>query len=217
MNTARFRSLSILLSATAVCVVLLTIRLAAHDIWFPKVPTTIGDWTATEVPIPQATLAELGAPPADGYRYTNPFSERVECHVIATATYAAYHEPLICMAGYGFSRTAEQNVPLFGPNKGVRAMILKSDSDGNRLLMYYWIQNRDGTTLNGENVSLHRDLWSRITVSLSKVIWAQPSCIVRAYIQIHPADRLGLQARRNLNEVCLALHSALTKEGELAK
>lgn len=213
MSTTPYRSLSILFSVTAVIALVVCTRLAHEGIWFPDVPQTIGNWSATEVPLTREALAQLGAPPANGFRYTNPFSERVDTNVISTITYAAYHDPPICMSGYGYEMTAEKILPVFGPDTHIRAMILKSDTDGQRILMYSWIQNKDGSTDSGKGLTLHSDIKARFTVGANKTFTAEPSCIIRAYIQIHPADRFGLQARRNLNQVCQGIYDALKADG----
>ena len=211
---APLRRLGIVLAVTALIMVFVGIRLSNRGQWLPNAPDQIGAWTASDMPMSPAALQLLGSPPAYGRRYTNPFSERVEAHIIATASFDAYHEPAICMSGYGFNLTAEKQLPLFGKDKNVRAMILKNETDGQRILMYYWIQYKDGTTSTRGNLRDFRDVFPRLTVGLTTTISGTQNCIVRVYTQVHPADVQGVQARRNMNEVCRALYAELKRKGE---
>jgi hypothetical protein len=214
MNYSRFRNLGILLVLTSALSFIITIRLSQRGHWLPKSPDAIGAWTATDMPIPASTMASLGTPPAYGRSFVNPFNERVEYHVIATASFAAYHEPAMCMAGYGYTMTAEKQLPVFGNKLPVRALILKNDTTKQRVLLYYWVQHQDGSLGDASGMTDHRQALPRIMVGMQDTISGSQSCIVRAYTEIHPSDPMGIQARRNLNEICTTLYNTFKAEGK---
>jgi hypothetical protein len=208
-----FRSLTILFGLTALIVALVTIRLGQRGQWLPEMPGDIGAWSAADMPLTRSSLQLLGMPPSRGRRYSNLFGEKTEAHVIATATFEAYTEPKIVMAGYGYALTAEKRLPLFDKYGGVRALVLRNDNEGSRILMYYWIQYTDGTTQTRGSLRSYSDLFPRFRLGVNAVMDPKQSVIVRAYTQVHPADRDGLQARRNMNEIARAIHQELLKQG----
>jgi hypothetical protein len=171
-----------------------------------------GAWSATDVPLDAKTLSELGTPKVYGRRYTNPFNEHVDAHVIAAASIEAYHEPAFCMAGYGYTQTAQKILYPFGPGKKVRAIILRNNTTEQRVLLYFWVQDQHGSTSTQGSFRAYQDYVPRLNLGLKVAVESNQSCIIRAYTQIHPADPDGRQARRNLDSVAQALYSAL-KQG----
>ena len=209
--------LGFVLSLTAALVLFIGYRFSQRGKWLPEPPTQIDGWTAIDMPLSQNAVELLGGAPTKGRRYTNTFNEKVEAHAIATASFDAYQEPSLLQPGSGFSLTAEKRIPLFGKDRYVQAMILKSNNDGQRVLMYYWLQYRDGQTNTRGTLRDYRDVFPRLTVGFHSLTDGQQSCILRAYTQIHPADTLGVQARRNLNEVARGLYESFRQKGSMAR
>jgi hypothetical protein len=168
-------------------------------------------WTATDVPLDAKTLSELGTPKVHGRRYTNPFGEHIDSHVIAAASIESYHEPAFCMAGYGFTQTAQKILYPFGSGKPVRAIILRRNTTGERILLYFWVQDQKGATSTQGSFRAYQDYVPRLNLGFKVAVDGDQSCIIRAYTQIHPADPNGRQARRNMNSVAQALYQALKK------
>jgi len=208
-----FMRLGILIVITALFGLFIGARLELRGQWLPQAPNQIGAWEATDTPLDDTTVKILGNPKTLGRQYHNPFEEQVQVHVIATASFDAYHEPPVCMAGYGYSLTAETFIPMFGPKNYVRAMILKSDSSGQRVMMLYWIQNEDGTTSGRGNLRNYSDLAPRLKTGVSTATTGQQSVIVRIYTTVNPLDNNGRQARRNLWEVSRGLYEGIKKDG----
>jgi hypothetical protein len=208
-----FRPLILAFAITTLLALFIGSRLSRQGQWLPPIPDEIarGAWTATEVQIDAKTLAELGTPKVHGRRYTNPFEEYVDAHVIAAASIESYHEPAFCMAGYGYTQTAQKILYPFGPGKKVRAIVLRSNSTGQRILLYFWVQDQHGATSTQGSFRAYQDYVPRMNLGFKVAVNGNQSCIIRAYTQIHPADPDGRQARRNLDSVAQALYEALRK------
>ncbi|MBC8104705.1 MAG: hypothetical protein H7Z41_19190 [Cytophagales bacterium] len=210
---APFRPLIIAFAVTALLALFVGTRLNRQGQWLPPVPDTIvgGGWSATDVPLDAATLKELGNPKVYGRRYTNPFNEHVDAHIIAATSIESYHEPAFCMAGYGYTTTAQKNLPLFGPGNRVRALVLRGTTTGQRILLYFWVQDQEGKTSTQSSFRSYQDYVPRLNLGVRAAVDGDQSCIVRAYTVIHPADPSGRQARRNLDLVARELYHALKK------
>jgi hypothetical protein len=210
-----FRPLIIAFLITTVLALFIATRLGKQGQWLPPIPNEIasGAWTATDVPLDAKTMAELGTPNVYGRRYTNPFDEHIDAHVIAAASIESYHEPAFCMAGYGYTQTAQKILYPFGPGKKVRAIILRNNTTGQRVLLYFWVQDQKGETSTHGSFRAYQDYVPRMNLGLKVAVDGDQSCIIRAYTLIHPADPDGRQARRNLDSVAQALYSALKKGG----
>lgn len=210
--TSRFRFLGTLFALTAVLVLLIGYRMGQRGLWYPELPGDNGVWTMTETPMPDSAVATLGNPRTRGARYINPFNEKVEAHLITTANFESYKEPAMCMADYGYTLTGEKKINLFGSDGSVRALVLRNDADGIRIIMYYWIQSVNGATETHGSIRDNRDVFPRLTGGFNATFNSAQNCIVRVYTQVHPADNQGRQARRNINEVALAIHKRLKEQ-----
>lgn len=210
-----FRPLIIAFAVTTVLALFIGTRLGQQGQWLPPLPDNIakGDWSATDVPLDARTLAELGTSKVYGRRYTNAFDEHIDAHVIAAASIESYHEPAFCMAGYGYTQTAQKTLYPFGAGKKVRAIILRNDTSGQRILMYFWVQDQQGGTSTQSSFRAYQDYVPRMKLGFSAALEGDQRCIIRAYTLIHPADPDGRQARRNLDTVSQALYAALKKGG----
>ncbi|GAB4466625.1 MAG: hypothetical protein OHK0029_38090 [Armatimonadaceae bacterium] len=217
MQSTSLRTLSILMSVTAVLLLLISFRLSQRGDWIPRqMPVEIGAWYAADMPLSRYTLEQLGNPPSEGRRYTNPFNERVDVQIIATSSYDAFLEPLILFAGFGYSLTAEKNMDTLGKAGKIRANVLQNVNDGSRLLLYQWIQFEDGTVLPTRSVRDLGDTFHRLQLGVESIFMGKRSCIVRAYTQIHPADTQGTQSRRNIEAISRALYDAMREQGNAA-
>lgn len=210
--TRPYRFVGIVFSLTALLVLFIGYRLGQRGRWYPDLPGDTGVWTMTETPMPDSAVAVLGNPRTRGARYMNPFNEKVEAHLITTSNFESYKEPAMCMADYGYTLTGEKQINLFGGDGSVRALVLRNDADGIRIVMYYWIQSVNGHTETRGSIRDNRDVFPRLTSGFSATFGGSQNCIVRVYTQIHPADNQGRQARRNLNEVALAIHKRLKEQ-----
>lgn len=208
-----FTQLGAFFAVTALLGLFIGYRMERRGEWLPRVPDQINAWEAVDTPLDGSTVRTLGGPKTLGREYHNPFDERVVAHVIATASFDAYHEPEWCMTGYGNTLTAETFLPMFGPKNMVRAMVFKSDSGGQRILMLYWVQSEDGSTTGRGNLRTYNDVMPRLKTGFSSAATGKQSVIVRMYTMISPLDMNGQQARRNLWEVARGLYDGIKKDG----
>lgn len=214
MQSILARKVGIILCVLLAVLAFFDFRLGQRGKWLPKnLPVEFGPWAASDLALSRYSLEVLGNPPAEGRRYTNLFNERVEAQVIAPSSFNAYLEPIIIWAGYGYALTAEKKMNIFGKAGPIRAMILQNVRDGSRIIMYYWIQNEDGTVSSRGSLRDYRDSFQRFTLGIGSIFQGRQNCIVRVFTPLHPADKEGRQARRNMNEVAQNLYEALRKQG----
>ena len=185
--------------------------------WLPSVPDHIGIWDATDTPLPEDTLQQLGSPQALGREYNNAFNEPVRVSVISAGNFEAYHDPTVCITGGGFTLTAKRVFPIDGPGSGlVRAMVFKRTDPQYgvvRIVMYYWQQNRDGTTATDAVMGNYRDVLSRFRTGFGAVVQRHQTVLVRVYAPMGPEDRDGIQTQRNVEEISRAVYRAMKKSG----
>ena len=208
-----FQILGVLLSMTTLLVFFIGYRLSQRGQWLPDAPEMIGPWVISEKPLAQAALQQLGNPRTRGRIYENPFEEKVDVHLISASDYQSYFDPQYAMGNYDFAVTGEKRFPLFGPEAPVRAIIFRNNRSQQRYLMYYWIQNRDGSTNVRDSLRLGGDFFPRMRLGLNATFSGKENCIIRAFTQVAPTDISGLQARRNMNEVCRGMHDYWMKAG----
>lgn len=210
-----FIHLGVVLIVMAVLGIVTGTRMQQRGQWLPEVPNEIGPWRAIDVPLESATVKTLGEPKTLGRQYKNPFDEPVDVHVIAGESFDAYHEPAMCMSGYGFTLTAQLFPPVFGKDNTARAMVLKHEESGVRVLMLFWVQYEDGTTSGIGDMHAYADMSQRMKVGWNTVMNGKQAVIVRAYTRIPPGDESGAQARRNLYEVARGMYNGIKKDGSI--
>lgn len=183
--------------------------------WLPPLPDEVGSWTASDTPISKETLSILGYPKARGYEYTNRFGEVVYSTLVCAGPFENYHDPTVCVAGNGFALTAKETLPMDLQNWKVRAMIFKrSTPQGDvRIMMYYWTQTRKGATATEARMGNFRDMGARLQTGYSAVVKGDQNVILRIYTIVMPDDPNGVQAQRNLNEICRATFKTLAADG----
>lgn len=208
-----FFHLGIVLTATAVIGLLAGGRMQQRGKWLPEIPNDIAAWTAVNVPLDSTTVKILGDPKTRGRQYKNRFGENIDAQVIAAESFDAYHEPAICTSGYGFTLTAQLYPEVFGKGNTARAMVLKHEDTGVRVLMLYWVQYEDGHTEGVSEQPAYADIGQRINIGWQTITNGQQSVLVRVYTRIAPTDTNGAQARRNLFEISRGLYEGIKKDG----
>jgi hypothetical protein len=212
-DTLPFRVLGAVFSVTALLVLLVGVRLAQRGRWLPEVPPEIGAWTVSEKPLSRIELGQYGYPNTRGWSYKNAFNEEVEVQLISTSSFESYLDPRIAMGNFNYGVTAERRFPLFGKDGSVRALLFRRP-DGNRALLYHWIQYKSGRTNSRDSIRQSRDFLPRLRLGVGATVDGTQNCIVRVSTKIHQADIQGLQARRNLNEICLKLHEEIVRSSK---
>lgn len=218
MNPSRlkpFIHLGAILTVMAVTGIITGTRMQQRGQWLPEVPSEMGPWNAIDVPLESTTVQLLGAPQTMGRQYKNPFDEKVDVHVIAGESFDAYHEPAMCMSGYGFTMTAQLFPRVFEKDKQARAMVLKHEDTGVRVLMLFWVQYEDGSTSGIGDMHAYADISQRVKVGWNTVMNGKQCVIVRAYTRITPGDTTGAQARRNLYEVSRGVYKGIKEDGSI--
>ncbi len=214
-NLRPFTHMAVLLAVTATIGLFSGVRMSQRGQWLPDVPIEIGSWTGVDVPLESATVESLGSPKTLGRQYKNPFDETVDAHVISAETFDSYHEPAMCSSGYGFTQTAQLFTGVFGKTNEARAMVLKHEATGIRILMLYWVQYEDGTTSGMGDTPAFDSPARRFKIGLNTVGSGKQVVIARVYTRISPGDATGAQARRNLYEVSRGLYEGIKKDGKI--
>jgi hypothetical protein len=205
-----FLKIGALISATAVFSAFAGHRFTHAGQWLPPLPDKVGSWEMTEAPMAAATLALLGNPKANGSNYNNPFGELVLASLVAAGPFENYHDPTVCVTGGGFNLSSKKTFALDGPGSAqVRAMVFKNGET--RLLMYYWQQNRDGSTSSEARMGNYRDIGARLQTGYGAVVGGHQTVLVRIYTQILPDDAKGVQAQKNVDEISRAVYRSLLK------
>lgn len=229
---ATLKKLTALLFVTGVLGLFIEHRMNRAGDWLPPLPKSVGDWTGQTVPIPKASLHILGDPKAEARVYHSSFGETVSVSTVAAGSFEAYHEPTVCMVGMGFAASAEKLLPITppdaanvaappAPTSGVhslalppsrqnyRALVFSNDQTGQRLLMFYWLQSRDGTTDTTRRMGTYRDIAARFQTGWGAVALGRQTVIVRVLTAISPDDVNGAQARRNVRALADATYAAI--------
>jgi hypothetical protein len=176
--------------------------------WLPPLAAKIGFWTGEEAPLRDLDLAALGRPAVLSRDYTNPFGETVHVVLISANSIEAYHDPTVCSVGAGYTTTAERTVTPIDTVLKIRAAVLQSEE--HRAMLYYWCQNRDGTSLTEGTVN--GDLWQRISpkgFAYQRLFKGGVACIVQISAIVQEGDPYGAQARRNMTEFVRFINQAV--------
>ena len=200
--------LSALVAAVSLVGSFCTYRLVCAGGWLPEVPTVIGLWEATDSPVAASVLAILGNPQALGRTYRNPFGDQVEFSLVTAGMFENYHDPTVCVGGGDFETTAVRIVPLSAQGRtGVaRAMIFRHRKQEDvRILMYYWQQNRDGSTDYEARMGNFRDLFARFKTGFGSVVLGHQTVLVRIYsLYRQKDDPDGAHAQHIVHEIAQA-------------
>ncbi len=229
---ATLKKLTALLLVTGALGVFIENRMNRAGDWLPPLPKTVGDWTGRDIPIPKASLHILGDPKAEARTYRSSFGETVSVSTVAAGSFEAYHEPTVCMVGMGFAASAEKLLPIAPPDivnvaaapvgaangaplavapsrQNYRALVFSNDQTEQRLLMFYWLQSRDGTTDTTRRMGTYRDIAARLQTGWGAVALGRQTVIVRVLTSIAPDDVNGAQARRNVRALADATYAAI--------
>ncbi|MDX1933063.1 MAG: hypothetical protein SFU56_10700 [Capsulimonadales bacterium] len=208
-----FVGLTVVFGVTAILLFVIGIRLQQRGRWLPELPTEIGSWIGARKDVPRIALEALGNPLSRGVEFSNVFEERVQAQVFATSDFESYLDPKVFMARYRYGLTAQREIPLFGKDGGVRGLVFRGVEGNDRVLMYYWVQYRDGRTSATESLTQKEDLLTRVRLGAEATLRGTENCVVRVWVSILPNDRNGVQSRRNMDEVCRAIHDSLKEQG----
>jgi Protein of unknown function (DUF3485). len=190
-----------------------TYRFARAGKWLPPAPDNLAGWSVKDTPFTDSILSQLGYPQALGREYTNPFGETVYWTLVTAGPFENYHDPTVCVPGNGFTLTAKKEFYLDGPGGArVRAMIFKHTT-GARMLMYYWTQNRDGSTATEARMGNYRDITARFQTGYGAVVKGNQTVIARIYTIIPPEDPDGAIAQRNVTEISRATYRLMKEDG----
>lgn len=215
VRSTTFTLMTVLLTVTAIILFIVGSRLSQRGQWLPQPPLEIGQWTGSEMPLARSAVEQLGSPKTVGFAYRNLFLDEVDVHIIAANSFEAYLDPRTTMARFGYGMTAQKELPVFGKDGSVRGLIFRSPEIGEaRVLMYYWVQYRDGRTNPGETLQQSDDFLPRLHLGTAASVQGTENCVVRVITRINPDDHDGIQAHRDIEEVCLALHEALKAQGQ---
>jgi len=203
--SARRQRLGLVFGGLAVLCGLLSYRMNRPAEWLLTPPETAGIWEVVETPLLNEVLQQLALPKAMGLEFRNPLDERVTCQLIAPRSFEAYREPAplsLCAI------TAQREIPLFGPNRPVRAWILQRPQTKSRMMVFAWLQDREGNTKLFGTRGMNQGILDRLNLGYQSVLAREAPCLVRIFAIIPPSDTQGIQTRRNLEEVAKAIYSA---------
>lgn len=214
--------LATIAASTALLGAFASYRFTQAGEWLPRPPDAIGTWSAAEVTVPPQVLGLLGNPKASSFVYRSPFTNRpplpdeVQVSLVAAGPFENYHDPTVCVGEGAFRLTATKTIPLDGPGSGkVRVMVFRHRTINQlRIVMYYWQQNRDGTTDCEPRMGSYRDLAARFTTGFGAVVQGRQTVIVRNFmIFAEDDDPGGVHAQRSVHEVSQALYRAFKTDG----
>ncbi|MFM7321199.1 MAG: exosortase-associated EpsI family protein [Armatimonadota bacterium] len=194
-----------------------TLRMVRAGGWLPDVPEVIGYFEGTVVPPNAAVLAQLGNPRSTGRTYRHPLGDMVELSVVTAGMFENYHDPTICVGGGDYRMTGVGTVAL-GDGEAApraRAMVFRHRRDSNlRILMYYWQQNRDGTTDTEARMGNLRDIAARLRTGYGAVFLGHQTVLVRVFT-VYRAERdpSAEHAQRVVDEISRAVQRKLLTEG----
>jgi hypothetical protein len=211
LQPQRIQQLGICLGVFALLASLLVYRMGRNSEWLLTAPLTAGPWEAIETPLSQDFLLRLAMPKNHGVTFRNPLDEQIECQIIAPNSFEAFREPEIFTQ---FQISAQRSIPLFGPDKPVRAWVLKVPNQDFRILCYAWLQSARGKTTIFGTRGMKPGIMDRFTIGWASVVREEPICLVRLYSRIAPSDTNAVLARRNLELVARKLYDANSGAGK---
>ncbi len=209
----RLLRLGIPLCLIALIALIATARLATRGSWVPPLPTVIGEWTVTEVPVSEEERSMLGSPRLTGFELTNPLQERIFGRIVATSSFDAFLPPLLFRF---YEVTGEKALTLEGGGKALGQVNRQMGSEL-RVSMIAWVQRPDtSTSLLGVPSGSTRSPLGRFLLGSEAAFQENRSCLIRLFTIVHPADPSGAQARRNLLSAANAVRKALADGKPLA-
>jgi len=194
-----------------------TLRMIRAGGWLPAVPEAINLFESTVVPPNTEVLAQLGYPRSVGRIYRHVLGDTVELSVVTAGMFENYHDPTVCVGGGDYRLTAVGTAFLAdgADAQRARSMVFRNRRDSNmRILMYYWQQNRDGTTDTEARMGNLRDIVARLRTGYGAVVSGHQTVLVRVFT-VYRAERdpLAEHAQRTVDEVSRAVHRRLMTEG----
>lgn len=202
----RYQQMGVVLSVGALACLALNSRLSHTSGWLITPPIQIGTvWTAVDTPLSADVTGPLGSPEAVGYEYRSPLDEKIYFQAFAPTGFESYREP----TSFGiFSISAQRQLNLFGPDKPVRAWVLRQPSSPLRVIMYAWLQDKQGHTRIFGSRGMQQGLVERLNIGTQQLQNNSSWCLIRLYTTVPALDINGVQARRNLETVAQAIYKS---------
>jgi hypothetical protein len=204
-----------LLVITGLFGVFVTLRLRHAGQWLPALPDRIGEWKGADTKLPDAALDLLGRPKATARVYTNPLGEKVAVNLVAAGSFDAYHDPTICYPGLGYNQTAEKLLPMkvgTGDGHEFRAMVYRGAKNGDGVVMFYWLQHRDGGTDTDARLGTSHDAAARLRTGFLTIVGGHQTVIVRVLTLMPPGAATGAQEVRNVRAISEGVRAAILAE-----
>lgn len=209
--------LAALLAAVSAAGTFSTYRFIQAGRWLPPVPETVNLWEAAVSPIDPVVLSMLGNPRAVGRTYRHPLGDTVEFSLVTAGMFENYHDPTVCVGGGDFRMTAVRNVALASDSGAgkARAMVFRHRQQENvRIVMYYWQQNRDGSTDTEARMGNFRDIVARFKTGFGSVVQGHQTVLVRIFTYFDDRrDPDGRHAQSTVHEISQAVYQHLRQEG----
>ena len=179
-------------------------RVTASGGWLPPIPEKFAHWTSQ--PVDEDVTVPTGSKYVSRY-YVNSFGETVKIFVLAAESVEVFNDPKGCMRGVAFEVTGERPLEFADGQKG-RLLALRKD--GERFIMAYWLQFKDGGVSNGG--PLYRDIPGRgqaILGTFGIAMSARPTCICRVFSPLEANDANGVVTRANVVEIAEMVRTSL--------
>ncbi len=176
--------------------------------WLPPFPLKIGWWSSSDQYISKTDLAILGNPKYMARVYTDPLGDMVSVSVFSASSMSTYHDPRSCSLGMGYTMTAQMPKLLNPGGPYARAMVFHRNNQ--RVIMYYWLQNRDGSVFT--KGAIRHDLMTRLSsipIIFNSVLTGRQTCVIRVYASIPPGDADGVRTRNNVAFFAHQVYQAL--------
>ena len=212
MNGAMRRAAAgLLLWSTALACVVISFRLRQMGTWLPALPSRIGAWTATDVPMDLETRQRLGNPAVRSRTYANVHGERVQVDVVAPSKFLGFGE----LASLADDFRVVSQAPRALPGGIGTAWASGHESLGIRGLQAHclrWLQLPGGTVL-----AFEPDRGSGTVRRLGRgliLVGRDPrACVVHVTTLGADSGAPVGQIRRNLQEIAVAVVAGLRREG----
>jgi EpsI family protein len=106
---------------------------------FKCIPSTIGDWSGTDIEQDKQTLKSLPTCSVLSRRYNDYAGNSVELSIVYGRELGDFHQPEICMEGSGWKRTGSETMWLHPKGgKPHQAKLITMTNDYQDIVIVYW-------------------------------------------------------------------------------
>lgn len=109
-------------------------------------PTQVGEWQGTDVPLTEADEAMLETPGWSQKVYRDSVGDQIQVMLLQVNNTQNAHDPKLCMVGSGYTLMSERAIPI--PGAGGDAMEAWFADGDQRTAMLSWLQTEHGTVEN---------------------------------------------------------------------